>query len=133
MADIELRREFAVFGEELAFLDVNYPGWESVIDGNQRWLLLHGFSVPKGYTVEKSSMAIALPEDYPNSGLDMVYFYPELCLSSGRAIKATETRQQIKGNGYQRWSRHYSWSTGRDSIITHVLRATGWLERELVK
>ena len=52
--------------------------WETAIDGQSRWLLIHEFPVPDGYTVAHVSVALSIGATYPDTQIDMVYFRPAL-------------------------------------------------------
>ena len=110
---------------------------ERVLDGGRRWVLLHNFSVPEGYNLDKVTAAVLLPVGYPQSAPDMVYFYPALSLTSGKRIHASEATEMICGKKYQRWSRHFlpqePWRPGIDSLETYALMIHGWLEREVTR
>lgn len=110
---------------------------ERVLDRGRRWVLLHEFSVPEGYNLDKVTAAVMLPIGYPQSAPDMVYFYPPLSLSSGKKIHAAEATETIQGETYQRWSRHFlpqePWRPGIDSLETYALMISGWLEREVTR
>lgn len=130
-----MRREF-VFGdeEETAYLDMLSPDWETIQSGGLKWLLIHKFPIPEGYTVKQATAAIHIPSEYPYAKLDMVYFYPKIERVDGQAIRCTECQRVIDGKSYQRWSRHYSskndWIPGADSIVTHCMAIQEWLARE---
>lgn len=128
---------FALIAEDQAFAE-RRPGLiEGVIDGNRQWILIHDMEVPEGYNVNKVTAAIMLPVGYPTCGLDMVYFYPELSLSSGKRIHAADARITIQGKSYQRWSRHFTpqapWRPGIDCLETYYAMIQGWLSREVMR
>ena len=70
---------------------------ECVLDGGRRWVLLHGFSVPDGYNVDQVTAAVLLPVGYPQSGPDMVYFYPALSLTPARRFMRLKLLRQFRG------------------------------------
>ena len=83
------------------------------------------------------TVAIRIETGYPNTQLNMVYFYPALARVDGKPIGATEAQQPLDGKIYQRWSRHRTaenpWKIGRDHIGTHVILIEDWRDRELEK
>lgn len=128
---------FAFTEEDQSFAD-RHPGFiERVLDGNIHWVLIHDMDVPEGYNVRVVTAAVMLPVGYPTCGLDMVYFYPELSLTSGKPIHAAEARQTIQGKVYQRWSRHFTpqapWRPGIDCLETYYAMIQGWLRREVTR
>lgn len=123
--------------EDLAFSERHSGSVESVLEGNRHWVLIHDMDVPEGYNLSKVTAAVLLPVGYPICGLDMVYFYPELSLTSGKAIHAAEAREIIQGRPYQRWSRHFTpqapWRPGIDCLETYYAMIQGWLKREVTR
>jgi hypothetical protein len=131
-----LRRQFDLLPIDREFLDeYGYP-WETIVDGSQ-WVLIRDFPVPCGYNHATVTVAIRIETGYPNTELNMVYFFPALARADGKTIGATEAQQQLDGNTYQRWSRHRTganpWKIGRDHIGTHVILIEDWLDREFEK
>lgn len=129
-----LRRQFSMGKEDTQYLEANHPNWETIVDGNNKVLLLHDFSIPDGYSVRTSTAAIIIPANYPTQGLDMVYFHPHIARSDGQAIRQTNVQVAFDGISYQRWSRHYTvtrWKPDEDSIATHVMAIRDWLIRAL--
>lgn len=129
------RRQFSLMEKDVTFLkSVDYH-WETVIDTERRWLLLHDFLLPAGYHQMKTTVAIEIPALYPTAELDMFYCAPALSLNSGAPIPQTEYQQAILGTAYQRWSRHresQGWSPASDSVITHLGLVEEALQREVV-
>ncbi len=128
-----LRKEFELLPEDNAFLNDYGLDWEAVIDGSQ-WVLIKNFPTPEGYNHSTVTVAIRLETGYPNVALDMVYFSPALKRKDGQTIAATDGTQEIKGETYQRWSRHRTsenpWVVGRDCLGSHVILIEDWLDRE---
>lgn len=129
-----MRREFKFNEEETAYLDTLSPKWETIKAGGHRWLLMHDFQIPEGYTVDKATAAVDIPLEYPMAQLDMVYFCPAIKRADGKEIRQTQCTMEIDGKTFQRWSRHYTsvhpWDPNGDSIITHIMAIQNWLERE---
>lgn len=124
------RRAFSLPEEDQEYLlSLGLP-WETIKDGETAWLLLHDHPVPAGYNAGKTTVAVSISRGYPPTALDMVYFKPALARLDGKPIHALAD-QNIDGLTYQRWSRHYGWRAGEDSLITHHLRIKEWLETEL--
>ncbi|MBL4580205.1 MAG: hypothetical protein JKY29_00185 [Gammaproteobacteria bacterium] len=130
------RREFDLLPEDSEFLDNYGLHWET-ISSNGQWVLLHEFLTPDGYNHSKVTVAIRLETGYPQSELDMAYFFPKLSRKDGKAIGRTESNQVIDGKDFQRWSRHRTaqnpWVAGEDHLGTHILLVEDWLEREFEK
>ena len=107
--------------EDTEYLDGNYPSkWEKVSEGDGKFgLVIEDFPIPNGYTTEKSTLLVLIPSGYPGSALDMFYFNPSLSKSDGAEINALASETHF-GQAWQRWSRHYQWQPGDNSIITHI-------------
>lgn len=125
------RRAFFLPEEDTALLTAGGFDWESV-DSNGRWLLVHEFKLPEGFTERAVSAAIQIPPGYPSAPLDMIYFNPPVVRADGREIPATQASVSIDERRWQRWSRHYSpanpWKLGEYNVVTHLHLARTWLE-----
>lgn len=132
-----MRREFDLSVEDTSFLNGGVVSWEAIRDGNMMWVLIHEYCVPDRYTQDKVTMAVSIPENYPEGQLDMAYFSPSVVRKDGKLIPQTEHLQSIDGKQYQRWSRHYTpqnpWKPGEHSLETHFYLIANWLEREFEK
>ncbi len=110
--------------------------WETIIDGSQ-WVLIHEFPTHEGYNHPCVTAAIRMETGYPNTELQMVYFFPALARKDAKMIGATQATQTIDGKKYQRWSRHRTpenpWRVGLDFLDTHVILIEDWLAREFEK
>lgn len=123
-----MRRDFALPEEDQEFLEACGLPWETVQDGGNRWCILRQHPVPAGLNAETCSIAIKVESTYLSSGLDMAYFSPALARRDGRGLPAVEAFETICGSPWQRWSRHYPWRAGKDSLATHILQIRHWLE-----
>lgn len=127
-----MRREFTLPEEDVEYLDALGKPWETVTLGGVNWLLIHEYAVPPGYNQSHVTVAIRIEAAYPPGKLDMVYVYPHLARSDGKAINAL-TNEMIEGKAFQRWSRHYEWLPHEHSLITHLGCVFHWFEVELAK
>ena len=130
-----MRRQFRLPPEDEAHLDSLGVPWETVVDANVRWLIVHDRPVPAGYTAERVRVALQIPAGYPDVQIDMVYFEPALARRDGGTIGAL-TSHPIEGRPWQRWSRHRTpqnpWRLGVDDVAAHLVLVDHWLRRELV-
>lgn len=128
-----MRRNFALPEEDLDYLDGTGLQWETIIEGAHRWLLIHDYPVKEGYNVEKTIAALRIDQGYPNSQIDMVYFFPAISRKDGKPIGALANQSLDKKN-FQRWSRHRSrqnpWRPGIDNLETHLILVNYWMDRE---
>lgn len=131
-----MRRAFQLPEPDRDFLEASAKSWETVIEGETRWVIIGGFDVPPGYNHAAVSVGLILPASYPDVQIDMAYFSPDLGRSDGKAINAL-SQQQLDGKPWQRWSRHRpdsaDWRPGFDNIETHLLYVRNWLEEEFQK
>ena len=129
----DVRRQFELPGLDREFLERRHLPWEAVIEQSGRWVILHEYPVPGGYNHVTVSAALQLPASYPDTQIDMVYFYPHLVRTYGEAIGGLSP-QTLAGKNWQQWSRHRTaanpWRRDYDCIETHVLLVDEWLERE---
>lgn len=127
------RREFHMLEPDREFLDYRGP-WEAVVEEGVRWVVLHRYAIPGGYNHASVSVALEVPRSYPDTQIDMAYFWPHLALASGRAIRQLSGRR-FDGKTWQRWSRHRTgnnpWRRDYDCIETHLLLVEEWIEREV--
>lgn len=129
-----MRRQFDLPSFDTEYLGTIGLDWETVVEGSGRWLLIHRWRVPAGYTVENTTVALQIPPGYPESQIDMAYFHPALARKDNQPLGGTETIQALDGKPFQRWSRHRSneapWRPGEDEVATHMVLVDDWLERE---
>lgn len=131
------RRQFDLLAEDVEFLESLGLKWEAVSDeNNTRRVVIHGYTVPTGYNVDKVSVFVYLPPNYPDVQIDMAYFLPKLSRKDGKLIGALSDTA-ADGQAWQRWSRHRKasnqWRIGEDNLGTHMALVNSWLEQELAK
>lgn len=131
-----MRRQFLLPEADAEHLGAHGLEWETIVEPGWRWLLVQGFPVPDGFSVSSVTAAVSISPGYPDAPLDMVYFYPALARTDGRAIGALSS-QPIDGKTFQRWSRHRTgvnpWRPGVDDLAAHLTLVRHWLEREFTK
>ncbi|MDE2105184.1 MAG: hypothetical protein KGL39_48600 [Patescibacteria group bacterium] len=134
-----MRRELALPGYDVQYLETTGLEWETIADGPGAggWLLLNNWPIKThGYNVDRVLIALRIQPGYPETQIDMVYFHPALSRCDNKAIGALST-QQIDGMTFQRWSRHRTpespWRPEVDEIVTHLVLVDDWLAREFEK
>ena len=131
------RRDFNLPPDDVVFLDLHHPGWEAFRDGTTNWLLIGQFVVPAGYTISATTVALRIEPAYPDTQIDMAYFFPALCREDGKPIPAIGSTEAVDGKTFQRWSRHRTgenpWRPGIDDVSTHLAQVQHWFLREFSK
>lgn len=131
-----VRREFSLPEEDMAWLEALGMPFELAAEGGVLRVVLTDFPVPVGYNVSRASANVRIEPGYPDSQIDMVYFYPALARADGKAIGALAT-DAFDQKTWQRWSRHRTpanpWRPGTDNLSTHFALVSEWLHRELTK
>ena len=129
-------RQFRLPDSDEAYLSAMGLPWETLNDGGTLWLLINGWNVPRGYNHHQVSVGLVIPPNYPDTQIDMAYFYPELARADGKPIGAL-SGQQILGQAWQRWSRHRTaanpWRPTEDDVASHLSLVDEWLLREFDK
>lgn len=132
-----MRRQFNLPEEDMEFLAAMPLPWETVIEGNSKRVVLRNFPVPPGYNHQEVDLNIRIEATYPDTQIDMVYFFPPLTRADGRTINAANHPDIFDGKSWQRWSRHRTpqnpWRPGVDNLSTHIALVDDWLRRELIK
>ena len=128
------RRDFALLDADEEFLHGLGCKWETVDDAGRRWLLIHHYPVPSGFTVAQTRLALEIPPSYPAAQIDMFYTHPPLALVSGRPIDCTHIAATIFGVNYNGWSRHRGpgseWKPARDNVSTHLALVESAMAKE---
>lgn len=129
-----MRRQFNLPENDIDFLDSKGFQWETLLESNVRWLLIHDYPVPNGYNVSKAMIALFTDIHYPTTQIDMAFYFPHLSKLNGRIINAVSPRP-IDGKQFQQWSRHRTpaspWKRGEDDVSTHLGMFDGILIQEL--
>lgn len=129
-----MRRQFDLPSFDTEYLGTIGLDWETILEGAKRWLLIHKWPLPTGYTAENATVALQIPPGYPEAQIDMAYFFPALARKDGKQIGAAQSAQALDGKSFQRWSRHRTpqapWRPGEDEVATHMVLVDDWLARE---
>ncbi|MCP3439793.1 multiubiquitin domain-containing protein [Bradyrhizobium sp. CCGUVB14] len=98
--------------------------WETIIESDQRrWLLIHNYPVPDGFTTKLVLLALEIPPTYPQAALYGFYAFPPLALASGVGIANTQLRGTIRGQEFHGWSRNrgnVAWNPAKDNVATQL-------------
>jgi hypothetical protein len=128
-------RAFALLEADEAHLNRLGLYWETIVDAGRRWLLIHDYPLPAGYTVERTQLALEVPPTYPGAQIYGFYAYPPLALSSGRTIESTQLRGVLLGVEFHGWSRHRGpaapWNPATDNVVTQLATVDAALAKEV--
>lgn len=128
------RREFKLPEADEEYLRRLGLAWETIRNGERRWLVVYGLPLPDGFTTKVTDVAIEILAGYPPAHLDMAFFFPALERADHRPMPQTQHKELIDGKSWQRWSRHRTsdcpWIPGEDSLETHMDFVQTFLERE---
>lgn len=128
-------RAFALLDVDEAHLNRLGLKWETIVEAERRWLLLHDYPLPAGYTVARTKMALEIPPTYPGAQIYGLYAYPPLALASGCVIASTQLRGVLHGVEYHGWSRNRGpgapWSPATDNVVTQLAMVDAALAKEV--
>ena len=133
------RRQFNLLEIDEGFLNGLGLFWETIVDTmvankSRRWLLIHDYPVPAGFTMDFMLLALEIPLTYPGAQIDMFYTSPPLALKSGRAIDRTQVSATILDTPFNGWSRHRGaqsqWNPASDNVSTHLALVESALAKE---
>jgi hypothetical protein len=117
------RRDFALLDADEVHLARLGLRWETIEEANRRWLVLHNYPAPEGYTADRILLALEIPPTYPGAQIYGFYAYPPLALASARAIANTQLRGTIFGKDFHGWSRNrgaVAWNPVNDNVATQL-------------
>ena len=128
-------RTFALLDIDEAHLNRLGLLWETLVAAERRWLLLHDYPLPTGYTVAHTKVALEIPPTYPGAQIYGFYAYPPLALSSGRVIESTQLRGVLHSVEYHGWSRNRGpaapWNSTTDNVVTQLALVDAALAKEV--
>lgn len=128
-------RDFALLDVDEAHLNRLGLRWETIVEVNRRWLLLHDYPLPAGYAVGHTKIALEIPPNYPGAQIYGFYAYPPLALSSGRTIESTQLRGVLLGVEFHGWSRNRGagapWNPTTDNVVTQLALVDAALAKEV--
>lgn len=131
-----LRRQFTLPSEDLKWLEQTGLRFELVAEGGILRVIVYAFPVPTGFNVNLVDVNVRIDSGYPDTQIDMAYFYPTLARKDGKQIGAI-CQDSFDGKVWQRWSRHRTpanpWRPGVDNLATHFALVESWFTRELMK
>lgn len=128
------RRDFGLLPEDEAHLNRLALHWETVLEADRRWLLIHRYPIPGGYTVADTLLALEIPPAYPGAQIYGFYACPPLALITPRAIPNTQMRGTVLGREFHGWSRNRGavrWDPALDNVSTQLALVEAALLREV--
>lgn len=106
-----------------AFLDESGVEYDIRLEGGMVCVVMKNWSLPPGYSPERSDLLLRLPAGFPDVPPDMFWFDPAVSYSQGGVPPASESREAHLGRTWQRFSRHLAsgaWHPGRDSLRSYL-------------
>ncbi|TAL35810.1 MAG: hypothetical protein EPN98_05940 [Phenylobacterium sp.] len=128
------RREFDLLEADDRHLAALALRWETLIQGERRWLLVHDYPVPAGYTVKRILLSLEVPPTYPGAQIYGFYAFPPLALAAGGQIPSTQMRGVIDGQEFHGWSRNRGltpWNASLDNVATQLALVDAALAKEV--
>lgn len=127
-------REFALLPADEAFLNQSGLVWETVIEQQRRWLLIHDYAILPGYSASSTLLALEIPSNYPSAQIYGFYAYPPLRLAGNGEIASTQMRATVRGLEFHGWSRtrgNMAWDAARDNVVTQLALVDAALAKEV--
>ncbi len=123
---------YELLSEDAEYLNAHHPGaWRKIAEGAGKFgLIVEHFPLPNGYVEPEATLMLLVPSGYPGVPIDMFYLQPPIHRRDGSAIPALAEETHF-GTAWQRWSRHYGWQPGEDSVATHIEYVGNQLRAEL--
>ena len=88
---------------------------------DQMVVVITGYGLPPIYSERKVDLLVMIPPGYPIAKMDMFWVYPDIRLLRTNSYPvAADYMQEILGKVWQRFSRHYDWRPGVDSLAHHL-------------
>jgi hypothetical protein len=130
------RRDFSLPQEDAIWLEGLRLHYDLMAEGGVLRVVVHDYPLPGGYNLSTVAVSLRVDSGYPDTQIDMVYFFPDVVRQDGRPIAAACT-EGFGGKPWQRWSRHRTpanpWRPGIDNLSTHFALIDYWLARELLR
>lgn len=130
------RRDFDLLPQDEQYLVSLGQEWEAIVEAGIRRIIIRNWMLPAGYGVSHADVNVRLDAGYPDTQIDMAYFYPHLARADQRPINGLSS-DHFDGRDWQRWSRHRTdnskWRAGEDNLATHMELVVDWLYAELRK
>lgn len=114
---------------DIEFLEEKGYTYTIVLHGSGLYLVLSNFSIPKAYLPSTADLLIIVGAGYPNAPLDMFWTIPHVKLINGSWPQASDVFETYNNASWQRWSRHYTWRPGIDSLRTFIAAITRELDK----
>jgi hypothetical protein len=110
-----------ILEEDKKYLENKGLNYEVYEENGYTLIVIKNYQLPDLYTKEMVDILIRVPPMYPVSKLDMFWVYPEIKLSSNNRYpdRADVFNNYLKKR-WQRFSRHYNWRPGIDSLASHM-------------
>ena len=128
------RRDFALLDADERHLKALGLRRETIVEAGRRWVIIHDYPVPDGFTVRHTLLALEIPPTYPGAQIYGFYAYPPLALAGGRVIESTQLRGTLLGLKFHGWSRNRGttpWNPAMDNVATQLALADAAMAKEV--
>jgi len=112
------------------FLKQNGYVYQTHEVGGHTLLIIKNYVLPAYYTPSVVDLLVKIPPGYPMTPLDMFWVYPEVRLINGNCYPpCADVFEDNLSIRWQRFSRHYQWRSGIDSLQSHLMAINGVLKK----
>jgi hypothetical protein len=97
---------------------------EEIPDEGMVHVVIRDFRMPAGYVPDTTDLLIKLPPGYPAAAPDMYWMKPAVRYANGAYPPAADQFMDIRGESWQRFSRHLQaspWRPGVDGLASYLL------------
>jgi len=108
--------------EDLQYLQEKKYNYQLYPHGKETLVVIRQYSLPMGYSLSNVDLLVKIPPMYPMSPMDMFWVSPEIKLIGTNAYPdRADIFEPFVESKWQRFSRHYAWRSGIDSLGSHLV------------
>lgn len=113
------------------FLKQNGFVYETHEVGGHLLLVIKDYVLPASYyTPNVVDLMVKIPPGYPMTPLDMFWVHPVVRLVNGNCYPSrADVFEDNLGMRWQRFSRHYKWRSGIDTLQSHLMAISRVLKK----
>lgn len=108
--------------EDLQYLQEKKYDYHIFPHGKETLVVIKQYPLPAGYSQSNVDLLVKIPPMYPMTPMDMFWVSPEIMLTgTGAYPDRADVFESFIGSQWQRFSRHYAWRSGIDSLGSHLV------------